>query len=270
MTKWRPMMIRRHPSSFSEPPAAALLCSLVLLGAASGVWAAAVEGADVDAVSFAAPAAGDTTPSRANPDRSQPARSQRGVRPVPDAEWDEVSEFMGTYMPWRIAAVRQMSDGPPKERLKRLLASRRRGLRLLQRRDREAYEQRLEQLRVEDKVYKIVSEWGAADAARRQKIRDDLTAEVARLVDLDLQERRRRVERLEEQLQRQKEALERDTAERNRIISRRVGAFMDWGIRWPAVRPDGPADRAGRKPSDADSTSDAAKPVKTPPDNLKD
>ena len=157
-------------------------------------------------------------------------------RPLAPGEWADIAEFMGKYMPWRIGEVQQMPDGPWKEKVQRLLGVRYRSLRALQNRDPDSFEQRLNQLKVEDQVYKLVSEWATADPGRKQKIREELRTLVASLVDVDLSERRRRVERMEDELRRQKELLDRDTAERGSIVDRRLGRFLDWGNRWPGTR----------------------------------
>jgi hypothetical protein len=173
-------------------------------------------------------------------------------RALAPGEWADIAEFMGKYMPWRIGEVQQMPDGLWKEKVQRLLGVRYRSLRALQNRDPDSFEQRLNQLKVEDQVYKLVSEWATADPGRKQKIREELRTLVASLVDVDLSERRRRVERMEDELRRQKELLDRDTAERGSIVDRRLGRFLDWGNRWPAARANaGKADvnaKPGAKP----------------------
>lgn len=180
-----------------------------------------------------------------------------GQRPVPADEWAGIAAFMSNYMPWRIGEVQQMPEGVVKERIKRLLANRYRGLRMLQNRDPDSYEQRLGQLRIEDQVYKLVSELSSADPDRRQKIREELRTQVAALVDVDLRERRRRVERLEDELRKQKKMLEQDTNDHDGIVERRVGRFLDWGSRWPALRGTGRPD-VDAKPEGA--KGDAANP----------
>jgi hypothetical protein len=183
-------------------------------------------------------------------------------RPVTPGEWDEVVAFMTRYSPWRIAEVEKIPEGDLKERIKRGLANRYRGLRALENRDPDGYEQRLAQLAVEDQVFKLVSQWGGADEARRDAIREELRTQVARLVDLDLQERGRRVQRLEDELKKQKEALDKDTSGRDGLVEKRVKGFLDWGNKWPGrvkgkQKPDGrPGDKSDAK---SDGKPDAAR-----------
>ena len=215
----------------------------------------------------AAPGAAQSQPrGQGQPSNADPRRLPE-LRPVTQREWRGIVEFMSEYMPFRMDEVERMPDGPTKERVKRLLANRFRGLRLLQNRDPESYEARLGQLRLEDQVYKLVSGLPGSDLERRQKIRDELRVQVEKLVDVDLQERKRRVERLEEELARQKKLLEQDSAERDSLVDRRVGRFLDWGNRWPAQRPAAP----GTGPAAADvnkgpaaRTPGAAQPQQRP------
>jgi hypothetical protein len=201
----------------------------------------------------------ETNPARRGPGA---AVAPRGVRPIdqpvsPD-EWVEISEFMAQYMPWRIETVQRMPEGAAKERVKRLLGARYRGLRTIQNRDPESFEARLGQLKVEDQIYKLVSQIGGADPQRRQQIQDELRPEVASLVDVDLSERQRRVDRLEKELRRQKKLLDQDTADRENIIERRLARFLDWGTHWPRQR--GPANGPAAAPGGVNATPDGAAP----------
>jgi len=200
----------------------------------------------------------ETNPAGRGPGPAAP----RGVRPIDQpvspAEWVEISEFMAQHMPWRIETVRRMPEGPAKERVKRLLGARYRGLRIIQNRDPESFEARLGQLKVEDQIYKLVSQIGSADPQRRQQMQDELRPEVASLVDVDLSERQRRIDRLEDELRRQKKLLDKDTKDRENIIERRLARFLDWGTRWPRQR--GPANAPGAAPGGANATPDGAAP----------
>jgi hypothetical protein len=220
------------------------------LFAVPAVWLARAEQAPTRPARGTHSQANDRADSR--PVRRAPAgpRGQRPFdQPVTPEEWAEVNEFMAQYMPWRIATVRQMPEGPAKERVKRLLAVRYHGLRLVQNRDVDSYEARLGQLKIEDQIYKLVSELPGADEQRKEQIHDQLRPEVSSLVDVDLNERQRRVDRLEQELRRQKKLLDQDTRDRENIIERRLARFLDWGSHWPGHRntasPAGPAAAPG-------------------------
>ena len=159
-------------------------------------------------------------------------------------EWEETQVFMRQYAPRRNAAVDQMKEGEAKESVKKFLFARFRGLQSLRRRDPAGYEQRLAQLRVEDQVFGIVSDWGdASDGAARQELRDALRTQVGQLVDLDLQERRRRVESLKRDLAEQTELLARDEKQRDLLVDKRFTRFADWADRWAARRKQDEAEK---------------------------
>jgi hypothetical protein len=155
------------------------------------------------------------------------------MRPSTPVEWAEVAAYLSRFSPFLIGEVQGMAESEWKERIKRGLTYRYRGLRAMENKDPEGYEQRLAQLAVEDQVFKLMSQWGGADEARQNTIREELRTQVARLVDLDLQERRRRLQKLEDELKSQRDGIERDAKEREGIIDRRVGRFLDWGNKWP-------------------------------------
>ena len=169
-------------------------------------------------------------------------------------EWQETQVFMRRYAPRRQGAVEQMPEGEAKESLKRFVFARYRGLQSLQRRDPTSYEQRLAQLRVEDQIFGIVSDWGGPnDEAGLRTLREALRTQVAQLVELDLQERQRRVESLRRELAEQTESLARDEKQRDSLVDKRVSRFADWAGRWAARRKQGEGDKrdssSGRRPA---------------------
>ena len=191
-----------------------------------------------------------------------------GMRAGPPIEWSEVSSFMARYAPWGTREVNQMPEGDWKDRIKGSLTQRYRALRLLETRDPESYEQRLAQLGIEDEALRLVSTLGTADEAQREAIREDLRTRASRLVELDLQERQRRVQRLEDELKKQKEALDRDTAGRDSLVDKRVKGFLDWGKRWAAnrARADKLKAKSGGAAGGADGKSDGKGDGKAEPD----
>ena len=165
---------------------------------------------------------------------------QRAPRPN---EWAEVRHFMNRYSPRRQFALDQLPDGEKKESIKRFVFARYRSLQSLQRRDQTGYDQRLAQLVIEDEIFGVVSGWGAAGEEERGKLRQSLRDKVARLVDIDLQERQRRVEWLKRELAQQTRELEQDQGERDDLIERRATRFAEWAERSAAVRAKQDADK---------------------------
>ena len=164
-------------------------------------------------------------------------------------EWAEAQLFMSRYSPRRTAALDELPDDDRKEGLKRYVYARYRSLMLLQKRDRGTYEQRLAQLGVEDQIYGLVFD-AVADPAAREGLREKLRAQVARLMDLDLEGRRRRVEWLKRELAEEAEKLEQDEKNVDAQVDQRVSTYAQWADRW-AARKARKAD--GGKPKDSDA-----------------
>jgi hypothetical protein len=193
----------------------------------------------------------------------------RGVRPDQRSprphEWEETQAFMQRFAPRRFVALEQMPEGESKEQMKRFWFARFRSLQALQKRDVAAYEQRLSQLRVEDQIFGIVSDWSPRADPSGQQLRENLRGQVTQLVDLDLQERQRRVEWLKRELAEQSEQLDRDLKQRDNLVDQRVTRFADWAGRWArrraeaekraaaATTPDAPGDKkdAPKEPTPA-------------------
>lgn len=184
------------------------------------------------------------------------------MRPPRPQEWEETQSFMRQFAPRRHAAVDQMPDGPAKESVKKFLFARYRSLRAVQRRDPVGFEQRLAQLRVEDQIFGILSDWTGSDkeAARRQ-LRDTLRTQVAQLVDLDLQERQRRVEWLKRELAEETQELDNDIRQRDALVERRVSRFTEWADRWAARRKEAEKQGAAAVPPEgAEGGPEAQRP----------
>ena len=158
------------------------------------------------------------------------------IRSPRPEEWEEVRHFMDRYSPRRQAALEELPDNEKKEQLKRYVFARYRSLQSLQRRDRAGYEQKLAQLEVEDQIFGLVSDWGAAGEADRAAMREALRQQVERLVDLELEERRRRIEWLRRELAEETQKLELDQQERDVHVDRRAARYADWADRWAARR----------------------------------
>lgn len=179
-------------------------------------------------------------------------RSPRGQ------EWEETQAFMQRYAPRRQGALEQMAEGATKESIKRFLFARFRSFQSLQRRDPAGYQQRLTQLRVEDDIFGLVSDWGGASEADIDRLRDALRVRVSRLVDLDLNERQRRVESLKIELAEQAELLKKDREQRDSLVERRVSRFADWAGKWAARRKELQSEKqpgtADEKPAKSESS----------------
>jgi hypothetical protein len=287
----------RGLSRFAVPVAGVALAGVALTGA--GVVGAArgthPGGRSAGPTCLVASAAGAqrqaaAPPSPAEPDARQrggrdgaPPRGARATGPMPpfdfgwgaaknradlrlprQSEWSEVQNFMGRYSPLRQAAVDALPDDEKKDAIKKFVFARYRSLQALQKRDWAAYEQRLTQLTIEDQIFGLVHQWRGTDKGDepqedRQQLRAALRPQVTKLVELDLQERRRRVEWLKKELADQAAQLERDEKEQDGLIERRVARFADWADRWAARRA-----RQGKKDGQDATPNVEASPSRPP------
>jgi hypothetical protein len=177
-------------------------------------------------------------------------RNHADLRAPRAHEWAEVQFFMNRHSPRRQAALDELPDDEKKESLKRFVFARFRSLQALQKRDRTGYEQRLMQLAVEDQIYGLVSDWAAAPDADPNRLRDALQSEVSRLVELDLQERRRRIEWLKKELEEESEKVQRDEKDRDAQVERRVSRYADWAEKWAARRARKDKDKVPEDPAE--------------------
>lgn len=182
---------------------------------------------------------------------------RRQLRTPTPQEYAEAQAFMQRYSPQRQKATDDLPEGEKKERIKQFVFLRYRGFQSLAQRDLAGYQQRLAQLAVEDKIFGLVSQWSSATDEQRKQLREDLRAQAAQLVDMDLKERQRKVERLQAELEEQKQDLEHDRGERDALVERRLDRFVDWGNRLAARR-----DRDAEKDAGND---DAREPGPVPP-----
>jgi hypothetical protein len=171
------------------------------------------------------------------------AKNRADLRLPGSREWAEVRNFMIQHSPLRQAAVDELPEGEKKDSIKKFVFARYRSLQALKNRDRVAYDQRLKQLTIEDQIFGTVSNWGGAGAGAgvepqqdREQLRQALRQQVKDLVDLDLGERRRRVEWLKKELADQSALLERDEKDRDGLIDRRVNRFAQWADGWAGRR----------------------------------
>lgn len=153
-------------------------------------------------------------------------------------EWKETQDFMRRYTPRRQNALDEMAEGDKKESIKRFVFARFRGLQSIQRQDPAGYQQRLAQLQIEDDIFGLLADWGGAAEADQQQLVDDLRTQVRRLVELDLQERQRRVDALKIELEEQIESLEKDRGQFGMLVERRVSRFTEWARQRAAWRKD--------------------------------
>jgi hypothetical protein len=154
-------------------------------------------------------------------------RLAKGLRPPPtDQEWNETEAFFREHSPKRSEAFSRLPDDNKGRRrnIKQLVHSHYAELKRLEKEDPEVYQLRLKQVRAEDDIFgMLMDRWNAGPSrADWTALSTPLREQVALLVDLDLQERRLRLDRRQQSLDKQKQALADDESRRDERIERRL------------------------------------------------
>jgi hypothetical protein len=153
-------------------------------------------------------------------------------RPLPtEQQWGEVEQFMREHSPERLAALQKLHlDGDRLNNLKKMIFARYSYLKTLGEMDHDAYDLKLRQLDLEDKIFGLATAMRAAadegDDRKREQIRGELRTAVGKLVDLGMAEREARLNRLEKSIHDQRTALTQETQKRDDIIDARVNAAI--------------------------------------------
>lgn len=187
-----------------------------------------------------------------------------------DEEWEEIAEFMQTNSPhrWsiyeqfeRVAREHGREGGPIIENLRRRMAMRYRHLRQIETERKGMYDFILAQGKLEDDLVRLLAE-GARGSEEEPVITDEMRDVGRRFVENSLDERRIRIARLREALQREEAELERDRSRIDELVLQHIARFRDearafnavdrvrqWreggGPRGPGMGP-GPGGRPGR------------------------
>lgn len=201
-----------------------------------------------------------------NPPATRPSPWQRPQHrwTGPDS-WEEVGAFYAKHSPIRWQMYQEVRDPDRRRFLGGVLRMQYNALKPLETEDPALYRNKLEQIVLEDEVFGYVGRYKAADEPLRGEIQQMIRDRLARLFDLRLQERKRRIAQLEETLAQERQRLEADVNKRESLIQQRVERILrgemgslgdDKGMprfRRPPTRPDGgieegvPRDGPGRE-----------------------
>ena len=225
---------------------------LLVCGACAVLLGPAPSLSDESDVSSAAPASSPptTAPSSDDQDRSDGAtdrpamRGRREVRdggprlrrpgmppPPPNTgagapttqERDEAIEFFRTHFPTRMLNYGRLPEGrPAKQRMAQMLVERYRRLQQMKTDDPPMYDLMMQQMRLQDEALTIQRQSFRAEGEMKAQFDSQLRDKVRELIEVSLQERQRRIDRLERQLQDQKRRLEHDMANPDALIDQHI------------------------------------------------
>ena len=177
--------------------------------------------------------------------RNRLASGMRGDRPDPGtvADWESINGFMKTHSPNRLQFINGLSDGPLKFGMMKNMVQKSNNLDRLEKDDPELAQIMAKRVGLEDDVFGLATQYRKADAMHADAIRTELQGKVADLVDANLNEREMRLARLEKTLEEQRQNLEKDQNQRDRLIADRLRGIMD-----EARRPNSPLNAAQGEP----------------------
>ncbi len=163
---------------------------------------------------------------RGEMDRPRPLRNQARIGDMPTEEqWREAVEFMREYSGNRWGTI----SGPAGERpmVRRRIWARYEHLQRLREEDPRLYELRLEQLRLEDQVFGLVNEFHHATSEEQSgEVRARLRGRIGEWVRHGLDERQRRIDRLQRLLEEERARLEADEKRVDALIDERLNDVL--------------------------------------------
>lgn len=142
----------------------------------------------------------------------------------PDREdWERFQAFMKEHSPRRWAVVENHPD-PSRQQMTRFsMFNRFRTLERLRNADHDMYQVNLRRFAVEDEIFALgLPAFGPAGRTLTEEEMSKLREKVSELVDIGLEERELRVQRLHEMLKREQELYAAEKAQREEIIADRV------------------------------------------------
>jgi hypothetical protein len=157
-------------------------------------------------------------------------RGRQRERPTPE-QWAETEAFLKEHSPHRWDAYLQLPENNPrKQALKAFIYARYASLRDLADHDEKLYKIRVDQLGVEDRIYGLLHDLkGAGEPAQQQDLKASLREAVSKWVDLNLGERKIRIQRLETALKVEQEKLAKDEKAREAFVDRQLEQVLKTG-----------------------------------------
>lgn len=165
-----------------------------------------------------------------------------------EQQWTEAAQFVSAISPSRWQVVEQVLQSPERrDRVRQFIYSRYKELKQLSETNEEQYQAMLEQVKIEDEIFSLDTRLEQAQSpGERQDLQDELRGKVQNLVERELDDRERRLQRIQEKLNRERAALRQDRERMDEVVDQRVRGvrrssdrFRAWAAR------DGKRDRRG-------------------------
>ena len=180
---------------------------------------------------------GEGTPPwrRGESEPFQPARGYGGDMPT-DQQWEEVSAFMAEHSQRRWTSIQSLADD--RAPLRRRVWGRYLAMQQMRKDNPRLYETRLQQLRLEDKVFGLVEDYRLSSSVdERDKLRAQIRQSVAAWIGKGLDERQQRLDRLEQMIQQERDRLQDDRKRADAMVDERMEKVLVQGA--DALHPEG-------------------------------
>jgi hypothetical protein len=173
-------------------------------------------------------------------DGDRPRAGFGGIMPAAptDEEWKQIESFVAENSPNRLKKLQQYQtkNEPGVPMFRTFIATRYRALMAMKEHDPEMYERRLKQFQLEDE---IIGQIGASEkGTMSNEEREAMLENVGKLVEMDLEEREYRIERLQNALSQEQERLQKDRNRQEALVQRKLDDISRSGAR--ALMMDGP------------------------------
>jgi hypothetical protein len=159
-------------------------------------------------------------------------------------ETDVAEALLEEYAPHMWKRLQRMpADGPLRTKLQRQMMERARDLQRMQQRDPEQFKNEVEQLQLEDEVADLgrqVIRRGEPSSTDQDVLRKRLRETIEKLVDVRLRNRQARLQRLAKTLETEKQKLETDQGNRDKLVQRQFDTVVS--SRRPFGGPGGPGE----------------------------
>jgi hypothetical protein len=209
---------------------------------------AAADSSDTVTPAVARPADDDDTSVEARESLMRRRRIQLlSTQPSSTAIESELAEaLLQEYAPHMWRRLQHLPpDGPLRTKLQRQMMERARDLQRMQQRDPEQFKSEVEQLKLEDEVADLgrqVIRRADPLSSEQETLKKTLRETIAKLVDVRIRNREARLDRLAKTLASEKDKLEVDRGNRDKLVQRQFDTVVNGG---GGRRPFGPPGGAG-------------------------
>jgi hypothetical protein len=173
----------------------------------------------------------DPSPSASrDPNSGGDGGQRRNIRRRPtDEEWNEASVFLDQYSPKRMALVRQLPDGPAKQRLRTFIYSRYLAIRKVQESFPQIYQLQVQRLTIEDNLFEVHRQFASATGTQKAALRSGIRQQVQALFDNVQQDRQVRITRMKSWVADLQSRHDTDDLHRDSLITQQVQEVVHFG-----------------------------------------